>query len=82
MTVDHVRQAISLYRQWRVLVNNVESILGALEIEQTHQLSFWDALIVQAAIAAGCEILYSEDLSHGQEYEGVRVMNPFKKGSR
>ena len=82
MTVDQVRQAISLYRQWRVLVNSVESILGALEIEQTHQLSFWDALIVQAAIAAGCEILYSEDLSHGQEYEGVRVMNPFKEGSR
>lgn len=61
------------------MVNSPESILRALEIEQKCQLSFWDALIVQAASSAGCEVLYSEDLSHGQEYEGVLVVNPFKE---
>jgi predicted nucleic acid-binding protein len=40
-------------------------------------LSFWDALIVQAAAASGAERLYSEDLSHGQVYGTVRVVNPF-----
>jgi predicted nucleic acid-binding protein len=34
-------------------------------------------MIVQAAESAGCEVLYSEDLSHGQEYGGVLVVNPF-----
>lgn len=33
--------------------------------------------MVQPAAIAGCEVLYSEDLSHGQEYQGVVVVNPF-----
>ena len=51
--------------------------LRAMEIEERYQLSFWDAMIVQAAESAGCEILYSEDFVHGREYEGVLVVNPF-----
>jgi predicted nucleic acid-binding protein len=79
LTIEQLREAITLYRKWRIMVNSPESILRALEIEQKCQLSFWDALIVQAASSAGCEVLYSEDLSHGQEYEGVLVVNPFKE---
>ncbi len=41
------------------------------------RLSFWDAMIVRAALAAGAETLLSEDLSHGQSYGAVRVVNPF-----
>jgi predicted nucleic acid-binding protein len=77
---EQVREAILVYRKWRMVVNRAESVLRALEIEKRYQLSFWDAMIVQAAESAGCEILYSEDLSHGQEYEGVLVVNPFKEG--
>jgi predicted nucleic acid-binding protein len=51
-----------------------------LEIEERYQLSFWDAMIVQAAESASCEILYSEDFRHGREYEGVLVVNPFAEG--
>jgi len=40
-------------------------------------VSFWDALVIEAAQASGAEILYSEDLSDGQHYGGVRVSNPF-----
>jgi predicted nucleic acid-binding protein len=39
---------------------------------------FWDALVVQAAQVAGAEILYSEDLSDGQTYGTVRVINPLR----
>lgn len=65
------------YMKWQTVVNTAESIVRALEIERRYQLSFWDAMIVQAAASAGCEVLYSEDLSHGQEYQGVLVINPF-----
>lgn len=38
---------------------------------------FWDALIVEAALAAGADTLLTEDLQHGREIEGLRVHNPF-----
>ena len=53
------------------------SILRGLEVQERNRISFWDAMIVRAAESAGCEVLYSEDLSHGQEYGGVLVVNPF-----
>ena len=45
-------------------------------LERRYRLSFWDALIVQAASAAAARVLYSEDLSHGQAYGTVQVVNP------
>ncbi|MGE0453995.1 MAG: PIN domain-containing protein [Vicinamibacteria bacterium] len=64
------------YLRWDVVVNTGESIVEALEIEERFGLSFWDALIVQAAAASGAATLYSEDLSDGQSYGTVRVVNP------
>lgn len=61
-----------------MVVNNGESILEALDVEGRYRISFWDALVLHAAQASGAEILYSEDLSDGQIYRGVRVVNPFK----
>lgn len=77
MTSGQVREAVMVYTSWQVVVNTGSSVLRALELEQRYQISFWDAMIVQAAESAGCEVLYSEDLSHGQEYGGVLVVNPF-----
>ena len=68
------------YLTWEVVVNDGESILGALELEERYQISFWDAMIVQAANAAGVESLYSEDLNHGQRYGTVVAVNPFAGG--
>ena len=42
-----------------------------------HSLSNWDATILAAAAQLHCSILYSEDLPHGHEFEGIRVINPF-----
>jgi predicted nucleic acid-binding protein len=42
--------------------------------------SFWDSLIVAAARAQGCSLLLTEDLSHGQDLDGVRVVSPFLEG--
>jgi len=65
------------YLTWHVVVNDGKSILEAMNIERRFGIGFWDALIVHAAEAAGASILYSEDLSHGQTYGSVRVVNPF-----
>jgi predicted nucleic acid-binding protein len=50
----------------------------ALEICDSFQVSYYDALIVAAARLAECQVLYSEDLNPGQDYGGVRVLNPFQ----
>jgi predicted nucleic acid-binding protein len=70
------RDIVSDYLAWRVVVNDGESILGALDLESRYQVSFWDALVIQAAHASGAEVLYSEDLSDGQRYGTLRVKNP------
>lgn len=71
-----VRQLIRDYSTWEIFTNIAESVIEALEIEARFKTSFWDALIVHAAMSSGATVLYSEDLSAGQSYGGVRVVNP------
>jgi predicted nucleic acid-binding protein len=52
-------------------------ILAAIARSRRMGFSFWDALILEAALAAGADRLLTEDLRHGQEIEGLRVENPF-----
>lgn len=52
-------------------------VLDAHELARTEQLSWFDALIVEAAIRSGCERLYSEDLNHGRKFGRLTVQNPF-----
>jgi predicted nucleic acid-binding protein len=70
------REIVTDYLSWDVYVNTGESILVALDLEERYQISFWDALVIQAAEASGAVVLYSEDLSDGQTYGAVRVVNP------
>jgi predicted nucleic acid-binding protein len=70
------REIVTDYLSWEVVVNTGESILEALEIERRYRLSFGDALVIQAAERSGTAILYSEDLSDGQKYDSVRIVNP------
>jgi predicted nucleic acid-binding protein len=51
---------------------------GALDIRQETGLSYWDAAIISAARALGCRELLSEDMAHGREIDGVRIVNPFR----
>lgn len=52
-------------------------IFEAVDCHRLNGISFWDALVVRAAVAAGCATLYSEYLGHGQIIDGVRIENPF-----
>ena len=55
--------------------------MEALTIEQRYNVSFWDALIIQAAGSAGASIVYSEDLADGQKYGSLRVINPLNRSA-
>jgi predicted nucleic acid-binding protein len=78
LSAEGTRKVIEDYASWEIVVNTAESVLEALDIELRHKISFWDALIVQAAGSSGAEVLYSEDLADGQSYGEVRVINPLK----
>ena len=52
-------------------------VRAAIVLRRSFQLNYWDAAILAAAKQLGCHTVYSEDLNHGQEYDGVRVVNPF-----
>ena len=67
------------YLTWTVVSNTGELLIAAVGLQQKATLSFWDALIVQAALEAGCERLYSEDLSDGQCFGSLMIVNPFRK---
>jgi predicted nucleic acid-binding protein len=75
-TVDETQSLVEDYKDWQIVVNTPDSVIAALDIEARYKISFWDALIIQAAEISGASILYSEDLSDGQTYGSVRVINP------
>jgi predicted nucleic acid-binding protein len=76
LAVEEIRRIIGDYMTWEVVINAPESAIQALEIETRYKISFWDALILQAAEQSGAAILYSEDLSAEQSYGAVQVVNP------
>jgi predicted nucleic acid-binding protein len=53
-------------------------VVAALDIKARFQLSYWDSAIIAAAKELQCKAIYSEDLNDGQDYGGVRVINPFR----
>ena len=53
-------------------------VVAAAASSERYRISHWDALILETARAAGCTVVLSEDLNDGQDYDGVRVENPFK----
>lgn len=63
---------------WEPIAVDADVIQGAWGLQARFSLSFWDALIVAAAQALQCRFLLTEDLSHGQDLGGVRVVNPFR----
>ena len=72
-----IRDRLNFYRRFDVVPASAELIAGALDLHVLHSLSFYDALVVQAASASGCQRLLSEDMQHGATFRGVLIENPF-----
>jgi predicted nucleic acid-binding protein len=63
--------------EWTIHAPDARDVLAAIRFHGRHRISFWDAMIVQSAVQLGCDVLCTEDLNAGQQYDGVKVVNPF-----
>ena len=73
-------QAVGLIESWQrfpVQETTPDVMAAAFATRSRFRISYWDAAIIEAARALGCEVLLSEDLGAGTDYDGVRVENPF-----
>lgn len=77
MSPEEAWSEILLLRAWDPVALDWPLLARAREIHHAHSVSWWDALIVAAANASDCAVLYSEDLAHGSVYGDVQVENPF-----
>jgi predicted nucleic acid-binding protein len=78
LTHDEALGFIHSWRRFFVHDITMEILDDALAIKARYQLSYWDSAIIAAAKASNCSKVLSEDMSDGQDYAGVKVVNPFK----
>jgi predicted nucleic acid-binding protein len=81
LEVQTARQLVADLTQWHIHVPEASDLLEAIDLHMAYQLSFWDAMVLQSAARLDCKQLLSEDLSHGQSYGDVQVINPFITGN-
>jgi predicted nucleic acid-binding protein len=77
VTHEQAAALVEAYLRFTVQETTVALMQAALETKQRFRISYWDASVIAAARTLACDTVLSEDLSHGQEYDGVRVKNPF-----
>jgi predicted nucleic acid-binding protein len=78
LDLNEIRRLVQDYLTWEIVINSPQSAIQALEIEERYKISYWDALVIHASESSGAAVLYSEDLSDGQNYGAVRVVNPLR----
>lgn len=79
MTLEEATSHLRDFCVHVVVTLDEETIFAGVERSAKDRIAFWDALIVEAALAADCERLLTEDLQDGREFDGMRVVNPFRK---
>jgi predicted nucleic acid-binding protein len=62
---------------WRLALPTARLFDLSFRLRQRHSLSHWDSLLIAACQEAGVTCLYSEDMQHGADYDGVKIVNPF-----
>src|ERR1700687_4325083 len=74
---DDAAARIREFATWKVFAPTADDVLAAIALRKHARLNFWDAMVVQAAAASKCDLLWTEDLNEGQVLRGVRIRNPF-----
>jgi predicted nucleic acid-binding protein len=77
LSPKEAQEVVREYLAWEIVENTPELLVAAIDLQREAQLSFWDSMIVQAALEAGCSWLYTEDLNHGQRFGSLVIVNPF-----
>ena len=78
LDLDRAEEIIKDLFLWNVVVNDSRAILAAVDLQRRYRHTFWDSLIIQAAISGGAGVLLSEDLQSGQVIDSVTILNPFE----
>ena len=78
LSMTEATQIVRDFTDWPVVDNTLDLLQVALDEQARWRISLWDALILAAARASGAAELITEDLNHGQDYGGVRAINPFR----
>lgn len=81
ITHDQAVDLVESFMRFPVAPITAELMRAAFATCQRFRISYWDAALVEAARALGCDVVLSEDLSDGEDYAGVRVENPFRTTS-
>jgi predicted nucleic acid-binding protein len=79
LPVEEAREDVLALRSWAPLPLSPGLTERAFDVQDRWGFSFWDSLIVAAARAQGCSVLLTEDLTHDQDLDGVRVVSPFRE---
>lgn len=69
---------VAAFSRFPVQATTLELVYAAMTTRDRFELSYWDAAVIEAARLLGCGEVLSEDLSHGQDYDGIVVTNPFR----
>ncbi len=77
MTYEDALAFLGTLLRFPVQEISLDVFRDAVSISQRFGLSYWDGAILAAARISGCDAVYSEDLSDSQDYDGLRVINPF-----
>jgi predicted nucleic acid-binding protein len=78
LTNEQAVELVESFMRFPALPVTSQLMLAACATRQRFGISYWDAAILEAARALGCDVVLSEDLSDGEDYAGVRVENPFR----
>lgn len=74
---ERAMEMVRYFSTFNILSEDFGMVIQAIRLSQEYMLSFWDALIIEAALKGGADRLFTEDLQHGQVIEGLRIENPF-----
>jgi len=77
LPIKNARDILEYLSTWNVVANDKHITLKAIDIQERYQISFWDSLIIQAAIQGQARIVLSEDLPGGQVVKDLKILNPF-----
>jgi predicted nucleic acid-binding protein len=77
MPITEAAEVVAGFGRWTLQRPRHSDLLEASTLQRRHKISWWDALVVQSALAAGCSTLWTEDLQHGQKFGRLLVRNPF-----
>ncbi len=77
ISADNALQFMQFMSTMDIVVADFDMVIAAVHTHRKYSLSFWDALILQAAKSGGCSVVLSEDLQHAFQLDGLVVKNPF-----